>query len=163
MPILAPPAELFPSLDGYTTWIGDIMGVPDDVMNSAVFDPYIGLSLNMASEIVNMYLDIASALLYTQAVYNLGADIIVNIAQDDPNLPPPDNTYWTTLRQSLGVNNFIPGFINAANDEDTSAALLVPLGLQNLTLADLQNLKTPWGRAYLQIAQSVGSMWGLTL
>jgi hypothetical protein len=145
-----------PSIEGYTNWIRTIMGIPATVLPDN--SPYIILSYEMAVEIVNIYLDVASPLLYTQAVYNLAADILVNIAQD---IPP--STFWTDMRQSLGINNFTPGFINAANDEDTSAALLVPMNLQNLTIADLAALKTPWGRAYLAIAQSVGSMWGLTL
>jgi hypothetical protein len=150
-----------PNLEDYTTWIYVYMGVDPGVLPSD--SPYIEYSFAYSLEWVNLYLDIASPLIYTNAVYNFGGNMLVNIVQDNPNLPPPDNTYWTDLRQSLGINNFIPGFINAANDEDTSAALLVPLNLQNLTLADLQMLKTPWGRAYLAIAQSVGSMWGLTL
>jgi hypothetical protein len=132
------------------------MGVP--ITAIADTSPYLVLSFDMASEIVNLYLDCASPLLYTQAVYNLAGDILCNNAQD---VPP--STFWTDLRKGLGLNSFTPGFINAANDEDTSAALLVPLNLQNLTLADLNSLKTPWGRMYLSIAQSVGSMWGLTL
>jgi hypothetical protein len=145
----------------YLTWIRLIMGVsPTDLPDDS---PYIDLSFTMAMEWVNLYLDIASPLLYTQAIYNLGAALMCNIVQDNPALPPPDNTYWSTLRTSMGLNTFIPGFINATNDEDTSAALLVPMNLQNLTLGDLQLLQTPWGRAYLSIAQSVGSMWGLTI
>ena len=158
---LALPIDTVPTFDGYTTWVRTIMGVPDTILPDD--SPYLIISFDMALETVNLYLDIASAILYTQAVYNLAGDFLVNIAQDDPTLPPPDNTYWSNLRTTLGLNNFIPGLINATNDEDTSAAILTPLGLQNLTLGDLQNLKTPWGRMYLQIAQSVGSMWGLTL
>ena len=155
-PIYSPPVDTTPSLAGYVNWIRTIMAIPQSVLPDN--SPYIVLSYEMALETVNLYLDCASPLLYTQAVYNLGGDILVNIAQD---VPP--STFWADLRESLGINNFTPGFINAANDEDTSAALLIPMNLQNLTIADLQALKTPWGRVYLSIAQSVGSMWGLTL
>lgn len=149
-----------PNITDYTTWIYLVMGVPEAVLPDDSI--YISLSYSMSLETVNLYLDWASPLLYTQAVYNLGGDILVNIAQDNPDLPPPNNTYWADLRNTMQINNFIPGLINATNDEDTSAALLTPLGLQNLTLADLQNLKTPWGRVYMGIAQSVGSMWGIS-
>lgn len=160
---LQPPVETTPTYEGYQTWLSNIMGLPDEIMSDPNMQSYFTLSYNMALEITNQYLDVASPMLYTQAVYNLAADFLVNITQDDPTLDPPYNTYWATLRQTLQVNNFIPGLINAANDEDTSAAILTPLGLQNLTLGDLQNLKTPWGRTYLAIAQSVGSLWGLTI
>jgi hypothetical protein len=161
--------DTVPTEAGFNAWVFSVMGVPNDVLPvvSDQLDPayniYINYAFEIALELVNVYLQCASPILYTQAVYNLGGDVLVNMAQDDPNLPPPDNTYWSNLRQSFGLNNFYPGIINAANDIDTSAASMIPLGLQNLTLADLQNMKTPWGRQYLMIAQSVGSMWGLTL
>jgi hypothetical protein len=154
-----------PNETDYTTWIYNVMGVPTAVLPSD--SSYIDYTFQYSLEWVNLYLDIASPLIYTNAVYNFGGNMLVNIAQDDPNaqppLTPPNDTYWADLRTSLNINSFVPGLINATNDEDTSAALVVPLNLQNLTLADLQMLKTPWGRAYLAIAQSVGSMWGLTM
>jgi hypothetical protein len=145
-----------PSEIGYINWIYTIMGVDQSIFPDT--SPYINMTYDIALEIVNFYLDLASPILYTQAVYNLAGDYLVNIAQD---IPP--STYWTDLRNSFQINSFIPGLINAANDVETSAALMTPLGLQNFTLADLQNLKTPWGRVYLSIAQSVGTMWGLTI
>ena len=157
---LIPPVESTPTIEGFVNWIQNIMGVP--VAALPVDSPYITLAYNISASTVNLYLGCVSGLLYTQAVYALGGDILCNIVQDDPNAPPPYNTYWADLRASLGVNNFTPGMINAANDEDTSAAILTPASLQNLTLADLQNLKTPWGRMYLSIAQSVGTLWGLS-
>jgi hypothetical protein len=159
--ITCPPPETVPSIDGYYSWIQNFMGVPDEALPSDSI--YICVSYEYAIEMVNYYLYLASPILYTQAVYNLAGDFLVNIAQDDPNATPPYNTYWTDLRQKMQINNFVPGLINATNDQDTSAAIMTPFNLQNLTLADLQNLKTPWGRMYLSIAQSVGSMWGLTI
>jgi len=150
-----------PNEPDYITWIRSIMGVSTTVLPDD--SPYIDITYHMSLEWINLYLDIVAPFIYTQAVYNLGGAYLCTIAQDDPDLSPPNNTYWANLRSSMGLNNFIPGLINATNDEDTSAALLVPLNLQNLTLGDLQLLQTPWGRAYLAIAQSVGSMWGLTL
>jgi hypothetical protein len=155
-PGTGPPVDTTPSYIGYLNWIYTIMGVSSTVLDEN--NPAISLSLAMSEEFVNQYLNQASPLLYTQAVYNLGGAILCQIAQD---IPP--STYWTDLRNSLGLNTFTPGFINSAEDERTAAALYVPLSLQNLTIGDMALLKTPWGRAYLAIAQSVGSMWGLTL
>lgn len=152
--------DLYPTEEGYIIFIRMIMGVPATVLPDD--SPYINMSYDISLETVNLYLNV-SPILYTQAVYYLAGDILVNIAQDNPNLPPPNNTYWADLRDQFNINTFIPGLINAANDEDTSAASLVPLGMQNLTIGDLQNLKTPWGRMYLSIAQSVGTLWGLTV
>jgi hypothetical protein len=150
-----------PTLEGYIDWVRNIMGV--DEAHIADDDPYLEMSYDVALEIVNRYLFWASPGIYTIAVYNLGGDFLCNIAQDDTSTPPGTYpTYWADLRNSLNLNSFVPGLVNAANDEDTSAATMVPLGMQNLTVADLQTLKTPWGRTYMGIAQSVGSMWGLS-
>jgi hypothetical protein len=153
--------DTVPSEPGFINWIYTIMGVPSNVLETT--SPYINMAYDISLETVNLYLDLASPILYTQACYNLGGDILCNMVQDDSTLSPPENTYWQDLRSSFNLNTFIPGIINAANDEDTSAASFVPLNMQNLTISDLQNLKTPWGRMYLSIAQSVGTMWGLTV
>jgi hypothetical protein len=94
--------------------------------------------------------------LYVEAVYNLAADNLVNYAQDQPG-----RTYFADLRASLKINNFAAGVVQAASDQGTSDSLAVPDALKNLTLANLQSLKTPWGRAYLAMAQTYGTMWGV--
>ena len=40
--------------------------------------------------------------------------------------------------------------------------MTVPKAFDELTIGNLQNLKTPWGRVYLGIAQSYGTLWGLS-
>ena len=50
----------------------------------------------------------------------------------------------------------------SASDEGTSTALLNPEFMKTLTLQNLQALKDPYGRTYLQFAQSFGPVWGLT-
>jgi hypothetical protein len=154
-------AETQPTLLGYLHWIRTIMQVPEIVLPDN--SPYIELSYDLSLEIVNRYIFLASGIVYTQCVYNLGADYLVQMAQDNPNLPAPYNTYWTDLRASLGVNSFLPGLVDKAADQGTEAGITLLSAMENLTIADLQQLKTPWGRVYLGLAQSVGSMWGLTL
>jgi hypothetical protein len=153
-------AETQPTLLGYLFWIREIMAVPKIVLPDN--SPYIELSYDLSLEIVNRYIEFASGIVYTQCVYNLGGDYLVQMAQDNPNLPPPNNTYWADLRASMGVNSFLPGLVNRAADQGTDAGLQLLSAMENLTIADLQQLKTPWGRVYLGLAQSVGSMWGFT-
>jgi hypothetical protein len=40
--------------------------------------------------------------------------------------------------------------------------MATPDFVKTLTLANLQQLKTPWGRQYLAYAQSAGPLWGLS-
>ena len=82
--------ELYPTLPGYLKWVRNIMAVPLMVLPNN--SPYIELSFDLAHTIVNLYLNYASPMLYTQAVYNLGGDYLVNMAQDNPSLSPPNNT-----------------------------------------------------------------------
>jgi hypothetical protein len=156
-----------PTLNGYLVWIRMVMGVPEAVLPNNSF--YIPLTFEMAKETVHHWIDYVSPLMFTQAVYNCGGHYLVMTAQDniyaDPPLQPPNDTYWADLRNSLNLNgggNFMPGVINEAQDESTSVAITTTDWLSGMTIADLQMMKTPWGRVYLSIAQCIGSMWGLT-
>lgn len=98
--------------------------------------------------------------IYAVAVYNLASDILVRGAQDQPTGDPP--TYWSDLRSSLGIGSFTPGFLNAAADQGTSQAMIVPETLLQMTLGNLLLMQTPWGRAYLGIISSWGTLWGIS-
>jgi hypothetical protein len=91
------------------------------------------------------------AQLYVLAVYNLGADRFIRIAQDDGQ-----GTYYQTQRQQFGVLQFKPGVVMASGDGDTSQTLVVPDWYRTLPLGAQEQLKTPWGREYLAYAQMYG-------
>ena len=94
--------------------------------------------------------------LYVEAVYNLGGDNLINYAPDQPG-----RTYFADLRRSMNITSFAAGLVQSASDSGTSDSLAVPDALKNLTISQLQNMKTPWGRRYLAIAQTYGTMWGV--
>lgn len=114
------------------------------------------LAYAMSIEIVNKALNAASNLMYSQAVYNLAGDILINIAQDQEG-----QTYFKDLRDAWNIFSFVAGVIESSDDQGTGQSLLVPEAMKGLTFSDLQNLKTPYGRAYLAIAQRYGTMWGI--
>lgn len=117
----------------------------------------IVMSLAIAQEIVNDQLACASARMYTLAVYNLATDRLINYAPDEQN-----QTYFRDLRKDMKINQPSVGVVSASSDESTSTTLLNPEQMKYFTLRDLQMLKTPYGREYLGLAQSVGTLWGLT-
>jgi hypothetical protein len=118
----------------------------------------IQLSYALAIDTVNIFLDMASPQWYVLAVYNFAADRLVNYANDLTG-----QTYFTTLRNTLNLNTLSAGVVQSTSDNGTSVSFLNPDQLKNLMLSDLQQLKTPWGRQYLQIAQKWGTtLWGLT-
>lgn len=149
-----------PTLSGFILFIRDIMGIPSSVLpdnsSSIVF------CFDLASEEVNQQLLAASPVFYSFAVYNCGGDYLINYAVDNPALTPPDNTYFAELRKKYNVYSFVAGVIESSYDAATGQSIAVPEALRELTLSDLQHMKTPWGREYLAIAQKVGSQWGLT-
>ena len=140
--------------------------LPDD-------SPWLGLSFQMAIDTVNPAIALVPGSSYTVAAYNLASDILVNWAGDvSPPTPwPGDGSadfnpkklgYFAYLRDEWNINGFVAGVIQSSADESTSESMVVPEAFKDLMIGDLQNLKTPWGRAYLAIAQKVGTAWGLS-
>lgn len=131
------------------------MGVPSSALPDD--STYIDDSLAISEEIVNPAINQASAILYTRAVYNLGGSTLINIAPDQAG-----QTYFADLRNKLNINGFVSGVIQSAGDESTNQSMVVQEAAKNFTLANLQNLKDPYGRAYLAIAQTYGpNLWAL--
>lgn len=165
-----------PTLGGFQQFVTRTMNVPSSAITSA--GDTIQWSYDFALDWVNEQLQSVPSLsggymMYTRAVYNLAADTLINWAQDDdPPAPPtypnplnPDGDpigYWAYLRSQYGVLNFVAGVVQSTSDEGTSVSYQVPEQFKNLTIANLQNLKTPYGRAYLGIAGSWGPLWGLS-
>jgi hypothetical protein len=72
--------------------------------------------------------------------------------------------YFAKARKAFKLNTFVPGVVSSTSDLSTSVGLDNPDFFKNLTLDQLQLLKTPWGQRYLSIAQKYGpSVWGLTI
>lgn len=160
-----------PTLAGFTAFIRNVMDIetndlPDD-------QPVIGMALAVALGIVNPALRLACVpqhdaagvqlisqpeTIFTLAVYNLAGDNLVNYAQDQPG-----RTFFKKMRKTLNIYGFVSGVISAASDEGTSQQMVVQDAAKNFTLANMQQLKTPWGRQYLAFAQSYGpTTWGLS-
>lgn len=71
--------------------------------------------------------------------------------------------FFQRLRQQFKMTQFAPGVVASSSDVSTAVGLDNPKFLQGLTIEDLQLLKTPYGRAYLGLAQKYGpSIWGLS-
>jgi hypothetical protein len=111
------------------------------------------LAYGGAVEWVNQDIEMVMPQFYTVAVYNLGASFLVNYGTE---------SVFAEFREKLKLNDFKAGVITGARDNATSAQRLVPDFFKDLSLADLQMLKDPWGRRYLMIAQQFGSLWGLS-
>lgn len=172
-----------PTLAGFLTFVRTTMGISTVVLPDNSI--YLGWAFAVALAIVNPALrcigipsqDSTGAPLtggqtysiYALAVFNLGGDNLINYAQDlsgaaiipgsgDPGLP-----FFAYARKQLNINGFVSGVISGSNDESTGQTLVVQEAAKNFTLANLQQLKTIYGRQYLAFAQSYGpSTWGIS-
>lgn len=163
-----------PTLAGFTHWIYTAMGVPAVVLPSD--SPWIGYAFDVAVALVNPQLLACPGPIYMLAVYNLGGDNLVNWCPDqigadgepinpNPQAQPDDAPplgYFAQLRKDWDLNGFVPGVISSAYDNGTGESMEVQEQLKSLTIGQLQNAKTPWGRQYLAFAQMVGTMWGIS-
>jgi len=144
-----------PTQAGFLTFVRSQMGISVIVLPDS--SEYLTWAYSQASELVNQGIQCASPLIYMLAVYNLAASNLVNFTPDQTG-----QTVFAQMRESFGVNSFVAGVIQSSSDVSTSSSFVVPEALQNLTLADLQLLKDPWGRQYLASAQKYGTIWGLS-
>ncbi len=152
---LVPP----PTAAGFSTFVFQIMGVPATALPSDA--PVITAAFNAAANWVNPMIGCLNPYDGMYAVYNLAADRLARWAPDGTG-SDPTSTAFATMRKNLGLNSFVAGVVGSAADVSTSDALVVPDWFKNITLADIQDLGTPWGRAYLAIAQQMGTLWGIS-
>lgn len=145
-----------PTLIGYTAFLRDPVGIPTIALPDGA--PAIAFSLAISEAIVSQWLECIDQDIYTLAVYNLATDRLLNFAQDQAG-----QTFFVDIRKQMGLNSFVSGVIQSSFDQGTGESLVVPDFFKSLTLMDLQNLKTPYGRQYLSFAQMLGfGVWGLS-
>lgn len=142
-------------LASFAAYIAGPMGISSTYLSPT--DPNITLALSTSLDFVNQLINAVAPDLYTLAVNGLAGDFLLQWAQDLPG-----QTFFANARQNYGINSFVAGVVHSTADEQTEATLSNPEFMDGLTLMDLQNLKTPYGRQYLMIAQQFGALWGLT-
>ncbi len=150
-----------PSGTYITAWSGTsgtVSPVPTTAVSTATasaYSVYAAWSLNYALQVAITGPGIGSlpgfAGQYVMAVYNLGLHHLLAIGQDQAN-----QTYFASKRQAYNLNSLVAGPVLASGDQATSETLVVPEFFKNLTLSELDLIKTPFGRAYLGYAQMYG-------
>lgn len=151
-----------PTLAGFIVWAETAMGITPDILPAdSIWFVY---AYRVAVEIVDPRMCVVSPTIYMLAVYNLGGSNLINFAHDAPDAEPYKNNlpYFEYFRDKWNILGPVSGVVSSAADQGTATSLEVPQALKDLTLADLAYMKTPWGRQYLQFAQSQGTLWGLT-
>jgi hypothetical protein len=144
-----------PNLADYTLFLRNYVGIGAAYLPDNSF--WITGTLRVGETMVILELAAFDGFIYTLAVYNYATDRLINFAIDQPGA-----SFFADRRQALGLNNFSPGLITSSSDQGTSQSMEVPDWAKNMTMGDLALTKTPYGRAYLAIAQNYGTIWGLT-
>lgn len=124
--------------------------LPDD-------DWSIPFSYQFSLETVRREICHFSPFMYQQAVYNLGTDVLINVAQDQDG-----RDELKKKRKDFKIDGFVPGVIQNSANAGTSEGMLNPEVFKGMLLSDLKNLRTPWGRQYLEIADNASSLWGFS-
>lgn len=150
---------------GFTAWVVNVMGISTSVLPSD--SPVIGVAYQVAWDTTSPWLNICSPNEYTLAVYNLAGHNVIVFAPDQPDAPPvpgsdPPQPYFAFTRKELKVNAWTPGVVTSTSDEGTSVSLLNPDFMKTFGMKDMTLLKTPWGRQYMEFAQRIGPLWGLS-
>lgn len=164
-----------PTLAGFQQFVRVNMGIPVEVLpdDSPFIEQAFWLSMTLALSYLAVVGNAQPApqttpSYYAWAVYNLAGHYLVYGAMDDPSAPvdpdhPEYKTFWKDLRKSLGLNSFVPGVIQSSSDQGTSQSFMVPGWFSEMTMSDMELLRTPWGRTYMALAQAYGpTIWGLT-
>ncbi len=146
-----------PNATDFATMLTTEIGLTAGALTTAAIQ--VTASLAYAQCWVYKRLNCISNGIYLRAVYCLATDRLLNIGQDPTN---NSTTFFASLRTQFAITSFIAGVISSSSDESTSQSIAVAESLNTLTLPDLQNLKTPWGREYLGYAQQGAPIWGVS-
>jgi hypothetical protein len=156
-----------PTLAGFQSFLVNYVGITAVILPPASL--VVSTAFTIATDIVNLQLQLASPDIYTLAVYNLATSNVINFAQDLPNAPPyaqaPPGVslpFFAYMRDRFNILGPVSGVIQSSSDVSTSESMVVPDWATGLTLADLQFRKDPYGRQYLALAQSYGTLWGIS-
>lgn len=149
-----------PNLTDYTAWLQNVVGINVAYLPSS--SPFIGYAFNRA---INITLNVPtqlSGLEYTLAVYNCATHIQLKITPDQI-VNGVSFDYFLKKRAEFTLLNPVVGLVATSSDEGTSVTNAVPDALAQLTLMDLDFMRTPWGREYLAFSQDYGpNVWGLS-
>jgi hypothetical protein len=171
-----------PTLAGFNSFLTNVVGVSSEDLaaNAATAAMALAVALGIVNQALQcvaipqtdssgVALNGGGVTVYNLATYNLAASNFLSYAQDPPDAPiipgsgDPGLPFFQYLRKQWGLNAFVSGVVQSTSDEGTSTSLVVQEAAKNFTLANLTQLKDPYGRQYLSLVQSYGpSVWGMS-
>src|ERR1035438_6745880 len=107
------------SLVGFVAYLRAPVKIPTLILPDD--DWSIPFAYTIARETVHPGICNVSPVMYQQAVYNLATDIVINVAQDQP-----DRDELQKKRKEYKIDGFIPGVIQSSSNAGTAESLLNP-------------------------------------
>lgn len=156
-----------PNLPDYIDFVHNTMMISPLIIPST--SPYLGYSLNQALGIVinvpawcgpswGSLPGYSGDIGYILAVYNCAGHIQITITPDQPM-----RTDLEKLRKQFKLLDPYNGVVESSSDQGTAESLAIPDSLRNLSLIDLDMIRTPYGRTALAWNQNFGSgVFGLS-
>ena len=148
-----------PNLPDYALFVQNVMGIDPLYLPST--SPFLGYALDRAVALVvppgRLCRAPSGGVDYTLAVYNCAGHVQFKITPDQTG-----RDFFLCERRKFDLLKPSYGVVTSTSDDGTSVTLATPDALRNLTLGDLDFIKTPWGRDYLAYAQDFGGIWGLS-
>jgi hypothetical protein len=144
-----------PTIGGFENFLYNVVAVPAAALPTGSLGTTI--AYGMAFDLIPCELNIISPDAYTICVYNLALDNLITFVGDQPG-----QNYFVNLRQQYGLVKFQPGVVQSTSDDSTSTSLMVPDVFKDMSLSDLQYLKTPYGRLVMSYLMKLGPAWGMS-
>lgn len=148
-----------PNLSDYTLFVANVMDIDPLYLPST--SPFLGYALDQAVALVippsRPWCAAPSGIGYTLATYNCAGHIQIRITPDQT-----DRDFFRCKRREFDMLKPSYGVVSSTGDDGTSVSLATSDALRQLTLGDLDFMKTPWGREYLAYAQDFGGLFGIS-
>lgn len=149
-----------PNLPDYVLWIRNVVGIAPGWLPDG--SPFFGYALDRALRLVLIPGAALSGAEYTLAVYNCATHVQLKITPDQV-VNGVSYTYFAAKQAEFKLFALPAGLVTSSSDQGTSESNAVPDALQQLTLTDLDFIRTPWGREFLAYQQDYGPfVWGLS-
>jgi len=144
-----------PNLTDFTNWVYAYIGVT--VQALPLNSPWPGYAFNQAQSLVPCYSTV-SAIQFVLATYNCAGHILLKITPDQQG-----QAFFAGVRKDMKLLEPQIGAIVSSSDNGSSNSFAVGDGMRNMTIGDLDFMRTPMGRDYLAYLQDFGpGVWGLS-
>lgn len=146
-----------PSLQEFNAWVRGVMGVPVSALpdDAPVIAYVYDLTAEQLEPLRGFFYEMPST--WNALFFNSGGSLLLNNAPDVAG-----SEFFATLRKTFGTSNLVAGVVSSTGDEATNTTLQVGRAMSDLSLADLQMLKDPYGRKALAILMELGPLWGIS-